>query len=107
MERRRKGAQPIGDLLKGFLKEHKVGRAIAREALEASWREAVGAEVAAGTRVRGYRDRVLEVEVESSALLQELSTFYRASILSALRKKGAPFLDLADLSFKLGAFEPR
>jgi predicted nucleic acid-binding Zn ribbon protein len=98
------GAQSVGDLLAGFLAETKVGREVARDALEEGWREVVGPEVAVGTRVRGLRDKVLTVEVSSSALLQELRTFYRASILAALKARGAPLKDLKDIAFKLGSW---
>src|SRR5579859_2445761 len=81
---RRKGAEPIGDLL-GKLLAREPG--LAREMTEAAWREAVGPEVAGMTSVRGVRDGVLTVEVASSALLQELATFYRSSILSSMRAK--------------------
>jgi predicted nucleic acid-binding Zn ribbon protein len=107
--RRRGGARSIGDLLAGFLEETKAGREIARERVEAAWRAAVGPEVAAETRVQGLRDGVLSVEVASSALLQELKTFYRASILAALKagggagEKGEAGLAVREITFKLGA----
>ena len=102
------GPRAIGDLLSGFLKETKVGREIAREQVEAAWRSAVGPEVAAETRVQGLRDGVLSVEVGSSALLQELKTFYRASILAALKaggaaEKGEAGLAVREVVFRLGA----
>ena len=99
-------AAALGDLLAGFMQTSPVGRELARETIEARWREAVGAEVAAMTEVRGYRDRVLTIVVGSSALLQELSTFYRSSILATLREKpGQPVADVREISFKLGAIK--
>ncbi|HVY61113.1 MAG TPA: DUF721 domain-containing protein [Planctomycetota bacterium] len=96
---KRRGAQAIGDLLAGFMAANQVGRAIARETLEAAWRDAVGAEVAGMTRVRGLRDGVLTVEVNASGLLQELSTFYKGSILAALKRP-----EVREISFRLGAW---
>lgn len=103
--RKRKGPEAIGDLLAGFFRTE-VGRGVAREGLEAGWRDAVGAEVAAATRVRGLREGTLVVEVASSALLQELRTFHRAGLLRALREGGAAGLrEVREIAFKLGAFE--
>jgi predicted nucleic acid-binding Zn ribbon protein len=100
---RPKGAEAIGDVLARFMAASPVGRELSREALAAAWKDAVGAEVAAETRVRGWRDGVLTVEVQSSALLSELSTFYRASILAALRaRRGEKVAEVKDISFKLG-----
>jgi hypothetical protein len=99
--RNRRGAEAIGDVLAGFLAGSTVGRAFAREALEEAWRGAVGAEVAKDTRVRGYRDGVLTVEVSSSAQLQELSTFYRASILEAIKANGALGREVRELCFRM------
>jgi len=95
----------IGDLLASFIATTPAGRALAREALEEGWREAVGPEVASATRVRGMRDGVLGVDVASSALLQELSTFYRSSILAALKKSTGALREVRDVSFKLGALD--
>jgi hypothetical protein len=102
--RGRKGPEAIGDLLQGFLRTSKVGRDLARDALEALWREAVGPEIAASTRVRGFRGGVLTIEVASSALLQELSTFYGASILTSLKAQGGPFGEVREIAFRLGSF---
>lgn len=102
--RKRPGAEALGDLLAGFLKASKTGRDLARDALEARWSETVGPEVAASSRVRGYRDGLLTIEVASSALLQELSTFYGASILAVLKAKGGPFGEVREIAFRLGSF---
>jgi predicted nucleic acid-binding Zn ribbon protein len=102
-----RGAQSIGDLLGAFLKTTATGRQVAREDLEESWRAAVGPEVAGGTRVRGFKDGVLTVDVSSSALLAELSTFYREEIIGALRAKAKPFREVKELTFKLGVFDKR
>jgi predicted nucleic acid-binding Zn ribbon protein len=99
----RRGGEAIGDILARMMAHSNVGRGVAREALDEAWREAVGAEVAAETRVRGMRDGVLTVEVGSSALLSELATFYRASILASLRAKAkGPGADVREVEFKLG-----
>jgi hypothetical protein len=92
----------IGDLLAGVLGRSKTGRVVAREVLQRAWVDAVGSEVANETRVRGYREGVLTVEVENAALLQELSTFYRAELMRSLRvSREGFFVELRDLRFRL------
>ncbi len=90
-------------LLASFLEGSAVGRSVKARLLEDAWRRAVGPEVAAETRVAGWRDGTLRVEVRSSALLQELATFHRASLLEALRAE-APGGDVRALEFRLGTF---
>jgi predicted nucleic acid-binding Zn ribbon protein len=100
------GAEAIGDLLGRLLTRSSEGRAVAREELEARWEEVARARIgehARGTLVRGLRDGVLTVEVDGSALLSELSTFHERELLAALRKTGAPFADVREIHFKLGA----
>ena len=104
-----RGAESLADLLARFVTKAPAGRALAREDLEARWREALAGvlepALLADTRVLGHRDRVLAVLVRSSALLSELDTFHKAAILKSLRGRGAPFQDIADVTFKQGAFD--
>lgn len=107
---RRGGARSLGSLIEGLVKKGSAARGaapgpavgIAREVIEAAWRRAVGPEIAAQSAVRGLARGVLEVEVESAALLQELATFYRRDILAALKGRGAALADVTELRLRLG-----
>jgi len=67
-----------------------------------AWCEAVGAETARHTRLsRTLKRGVLHVEVNSSALLGELSGFRKAEILAVLREKVTQQY-IEDIRFKLG-----
>jgi hypothetical protein len=102
-KRERAEAARIGALLASFLKSTELGRSSAAHALEDAWRRIVGPEIAADTRVVGFCEGRLKVEVKSSALLQELATYHRSSLLDALCGE-APNVGLRDLDFKLGTF---
>jgi hypothetical protein len=95
------GTAEIGYLLARFMRGTTLGRSAALEALAAGWQETVGPEIAAETRVASYREGTLRIEVRSSALLQELSTFYRDALLAALRAKDGC---LRAIEFKPGVF---
>jgi predicted nucleic acid-binding Zn ribbon protein len=70
------------------------------ETLIAEWTELVGPKIAARTRPDGIYDRVLVIEVVSSAWLQELNLL-RAQILSELIERvGEPRL-FDELKFKI------
>jgi hypothetical protein len=70
------------------------------ETLIAEWTELVGPKIAARTRPDGIYDRVLVIEVVSSAWLQELNLL-RAQILSGLIERvGEPRL-FDELRFKI------
>jgi predicted nucleic acid-binding Zn ribbon protein len=70
------------------------------ERLLAEWTDFVGAKIAARTRPEGITDRVLVIEVVSSAWLQELNML-RAQILAGLLERvGQPRL-FDELRFKI------
>lgn len=70
------------------------------ETLIAEWTDFVGAKIAARTRPDGIYDRVLTIEVVSSAWLQELNLL-RAQILAGLIERvGEPRL-FDELKFKI------
>lgn len=99
-----KGPEKIGDILGRLFVAKGWGRKQERLKLEKSWAEAAGEEYAAHTRVLVLKKGVLEVSVDSSVLLQELSQYQKRPILTKLRKL-LPALVLTDLRFKYGKAE--
>jgi predicted nucleic acid-binding Zn ribbon protein len=81
------GVAPIQDLIDRWLKTSKAPERLRDRSLHHRWREVVGEEIAARTRPIQVRSGELMVEVNSPALLTELSTFYRQEILAALRQQ--------------------
>lgn len=99
-----KGPEKIGDILGRLFVAKGWGRKQERLKLEKSWAEAAGQEYAEHTRVLVLKKGVLEVSVDSSVLLQELSQYQKRPILAKLRKL-LPALVLTDLRFKYGKAE--
>ena len=99
-----KGPEKIGDILGRLFVAKGWGRKQERLKLEKSWAEAAGEEYAEHTRVLVLKKGVLEVSVDSSVLLQELSQYQKRPILAKLRKL-LPALVLTDLRFKYGKAE--
>lgn len=99
-----KGPEKIGDILGRLFVAKGWGRKQERLKLEKSWAEAAGEEYAQHTRVLVLKKGVLEVSVDSSVLLQELSQYQKRPILAKLRKL-LPALVLTDLRFKYGKAE--
>jgi hypothetical protein len=81
-----------------------LGRRSGRLHLERAWNEAVGPEFAAQTRVAGMRRGVLEIEVGSGVLMQELAHYHKRRLLEALRAL-LTGTTLTDLRFRAGVFD--
>jgi len=99
----RKGPENIGDILGRLFITRGWGRKNDRMKLEGAWAEAAGAQLLKDTRVCVVRRGVLEVEVKTAVLMQELTQFHKRSLLGKLRKL-VPSLTLTDLKFKAGAW---
>ncbi len=96
-----KGPERIGEILSRLFAARGWGRQQERQRLERAWAEAVGVEHATATRVVALRRHVLEIEVKSSILLQELTQFHKRRLLEALRK-ALTGVTIADLRFRAG-----
>ncbi len=95
-----KGPERLGDVLGRLFTLRGWGRRQGRLQLEQVWLEVAG-EHAKQTRVGALRRGVLEVEVGSAVLLQELSHFHKRRLLEALRAR-LPGTKLTDLRFRAG-----
>jgi hypothetical protein len=83
------------------------GRRQARLHLERAWTAIVPATYEPHTRVLGLRRGILEVEVDSAVLVQELTHYHRRRLLQALLDK-LPGQAIKELRFKVGGpFEKR
>jgi hypothetical protein len=88
------------DAIVEALKLRGISDQIRAERIVAEWSDMVGPKIAARTRPDGVRDRVLEIEVASSAWLQELNLL-RAQILAGLLERvGEPRL-FDELRFRI------
>jgi predicted nucleic acid-binding Zn ribbon protein len=92
----------LSDVLGRLFTARGWGRLSERTRLEAAWAE-VTAEWPGQTRVLGLRRGVLEVEVRTGVLVQELAQFHKRKLLAGLRKK-LTGQSLTDLKFRAGAW---
>src|SRR6476620_10609967 len=94
-----KGPENIGDILGRLFTSRGWGRKNDRLRLESAWAAAAGPEMVPETRVLAVRRGVLEVEVRSAVMLQELTQFHKRGLLGKLRKS-MPGVTLTDIKFR-------
>ena len=68
--------------------------------LRSIWKEACGEKVASQTKVLGFRGNILQIGVANAALLSELASFHKVSLLKQLRQQNSD-LTIRDLKFRL------
>lgn len=96
------GPEPLKEVLSRLFTLRGWGRRSARLHLERAWEEAIGKH-AAQTRVTGLKRGVLEVEVNSAVLLQELAQFQKRGLLAKMRES-LQSTTITDLRFKTGTW---
>ena len=96
--------EPIKEILARMFTARGWGRRQERVHLERAWAEASGRDYAEHTRVLGLKRGILEVEVDSAILLQELSHYHKRRLLDKLREKLKGHA-IKELRFKVGTFE--
>ncbi len=89
-----------GAAIKSVLALRGITDAVRAERLHTEWSELVGPRIAARTRPYDVRDRVLTIEVASSAWLQELNLLKPQILAGLVERMGVPKL-FDDLKFKL------
>lgn len=99
----RGGLASIQDILKRWLKDHKVSRHCNIDILTQRWNVIVGSPIANHSRLAEFSHGELLVEVNSAALLNELSTYYRKEILESLRPFDE-FRGIQRIRFRPGSF---
>ncbi len=99
-----RGPEPIAEILSRLFTARGWGRRQDRLRLEQAWAEVAGPEFARHSRVGAIRRGVLEVEVGSAALLQELVGFHKRRLLDELKTK-LPGMALKDLRFRAGVID--
>lgn len=92
--------QPLGEILSQLFALRGYGRVQGERQLQEAWREIAGEVIARQTRVLGVTAGVLHVGVAGSALLSELVSFHKHSLLERLQF-AAPHLPIRDIKFKL------
>lgn len=94
------GPMPLGKALAELIALRGFARSGARNELKTAWQAVAGERIAAHTRVLSLNRGVLQVGVFNSALLGELTSFHRTTLLDALQQEHAS-LKIRDLKFRL------
>jgi predicted nucleic acid-binding Zn ribbon protein len=96
---RQPGPQRIGDVLRDFLAASGLDSPLKHLEVYCAWEEVVGPGLAPHTRIAGFTRHKLYVEVDSTAHLHELRTFYKSKILADLQEK-VPTILIQDIVFR-------
>jgi predicted nucleic acid-binding Zn ribbon protein len=97
------GPENLGDILGKLFTARGWGRQTERVRLETAWADTVDANMRPDTRVLSLKRGVLEIEVRTGVLLQELAQFHKRRLLTELRKK-LTGTAVTDLKFKSGTW---
>ncbi len=95
-----------GEAVSSALALHELGDQVRAERLHTDWAELVGPRIAARTRPEGITDRVLWIEVATSAWLHELNLMKPQLIAGLVAQFGEPRI-FDDLRFKLAGRDRR
>ncbi|MFO0876079.1 MAG: DUF721 domain-containing protein [Gemmataceae bacterium] len=98
-EKPERGPEKLADILSQLFTARGWGRKQSRLHLERAWEEIAGPQYAPHTRVGTLRRGILEVQVNSAVLLQELTHFHRRRLLEQLRTR-LPNTPIHDLRFR-------
>jgi len=102
---RRGGTDRLGDVLAALLQKRSYGRPLALQSWREAWGRAAGERLAARSRVAGYRDGTLTIEVTSAAQRYELEAFHGSELLARLHKDAAAGV-VRKLVFRVGSVPP-
>jgi predicted nucleic acid-binding Zn ribbon protein len=93
------GPQQIGDILRDFLETSGLSSKLKHLEIYGAWEEVVGPGLCPHTRVAGFAHHKLYIDVDSSAHMHELQTFYKKKLLDDLRSR-LPNVLIQDLVFR-------
>jgi hypothetical protein len=97
----KKGPELLSEVLSRLFTARGWGRRQERLRLEQAWAESIGADGAQKTRVAALKRGILEIEVASAVLLQELTHYHKRPLLEQIRKR-LPGVTVMDLRFRAG-----
>ena len=103
LETRRGGdPRPVGDILGRYMRTSGLKAKLRSPAVYDYWPEVAGAEACRHSRVTGFDNCVLYVEVDSAPWLQMLATFKKPELLSGIRQV-MPGVRVRDIKFRIGS----
>jgi len=91
---------PISQALSELIALKGLARVRGDQRLIEAWEQAAGEKIASQTAVQGIKNRIVMVGVENSALLNELNSFHKGSLLKNMQKEYGK-QDVRDIRFRL------
>ena len=82
-----RGPQRLSDTLSELVALKGLAKSGAAEQLSQAWQKAAGERIASETRVVAVKNRSLEIEVASAALMYELDSFHKPGLLETLQQQ--------------------
>jgi len=102
--RRSSAPMPVGDVLARYLRSSGLKDKLRSPEIYDGWPEVAGAEAVKHTRVAGFTNGVLHVEVDSAPWLQRLAAFQKPDLLRRLRLQLSG-VRVRDIQFRIGNTE--
>ena len=100
-----RGPKPLSEVLAHLFAVRGYARLQGQSELEQAWNAAVGEPLCHQTQIGAVRRGILNVVVSHPALLEELATFQKPTLLAALRRD-APGTPIQDIRFRVGPIDP-
>ena len=100
-EFRRGGPQPVGDILVRYMRASGLKQKLRSSEVYDCWPDVAGLEACEHSRVVGFNNCVLYVEVDSAPWLQMLATFKKAELLTGIKQLMSG-VRVKDIKFKIG-----
>ena len=97
---RRSDPQPLARVLSELIALKGLARVHGNEQLQQAWKRVAGDNIGRCSAVIGLTRGVLQVGVTNTALLSELASFHKATLLESLQQQH-PHLKIRELKFRL------
>jgi len=95
----RRMPERIGGVLKNYLRASGLEHKLKNAEIYGVWDEVIGAELRTHTRVSGFKQYKVYVDVDSAAHRQELATYHKQQLLEDLRAR-LPNIRIEDIVFR-------
>jgi hypothetical protein len=92
--------ESLKDALGRYMKESGLNWMLKHKDIVTIWNETVGEEIKEKTRIKGFRNGVLQIDVFSPVLKSELEQFYKDSLVDSI-KQSNPETKIRKLKFFL------
>lgn len=95
-----KGPRPLSEVISKIIAMRGLARSHGNVQLEDIWQEVAGERIGNQTKPTGVKKGVLQIGVANAAMLGELTSFHKPSLLSTLQEEHAD-QNIQDIKFKL------